>query len=372
MKRLLFLSLVLVLCLTACSEKVPAPQSADTPLPAEQTDIPPAEEPTAWPPADASAAADYLAGEWHCYMPSAFSDVMQIVFNADGSYSASVDGSAGMWGLDGGADAMTYTYSGGWTVEPFESETYPWLLKLSLSETNDPDFSGWNDLGDYLFREITLCDGELVIEFAQANNGDGLYTRWFMGETYWMLEREDSRSLAQTVQKNATFCAQLWKMQYEPQFCVFADDVTVDENGNVCNEVRESVRYEILSGVEGTSELSGGPDGLLSLGDAVYRLTTDGNGMIISAEYVPSGPAPGEEEAEQIIYNLEDARPYLDAGMSLMHEGTGQLNDGMYCAFVTLGTNHDDQFVREIRYAVGTDGFAYRYDTAADDWNWVS
>lgn len=338
--------------------------------------------------ADAKA---YLVGSWRCYSPDAHADIMWLDINEDGSYSITVDSGAGLWGYN--TESVKYSYTGNWNVEPWEDSEYPYMLRLALTETNDSMFQDYSGLGDFLFREISLCDGDLMMELVQLNNGDGLYTRFFMYTQLWVLERTDDRPLTQSVRKDAVFYGHIWKMLYGPDSCIFVDDVTLNPDGSMINDIRESVRY-LLSGkdTENISILTGGPDGILSHGNDVYEFITNAEGEIISARYIPTvytdldndfGPLLQnayqkvadpltEDGAGMILRSIDDVQPYLDAGMSILFDGKGKLSDDETSSdyiFLTLGTDNAEQFIREIKYAVAEDGLVYRYDAVTDQWN---
>lgn len=55
-------------------------------------------------------------------------------------------------------------------------------------------------------------------------------------------------------------------------------------------------------------------------------------------------------------------------GMSALVTGETVELDGVVCRIVILGTDHDNQFVREIYYAISYEGEIYEYDPIEDVW----
>ena len=71
--------------------------------------------------------------------------------------------------------------------------------------------------------------------------------------------------------------------------------------------------------------------------------------------------------ATEILLESEEVQYYINMGMSVQY--TGQINEieGRPCLIFVLGTNRDDQFVRERYYGV-CDNLIYFYDTLNDTW----
>ena len=70
----------------------------------------------------------------------------------------------------------------------------------------------------------------------------------------------------------------------------------------------------------------------------------------------------------ELLYQYDEIQSYLDMGMTLLWTGDEQLIDGQNCLLYALGTDQEDQFVREQLYAVGGDD-VYWYDPLDDSWN---
>mgnify|MGYP001428546800 FL=1 len=66
------------------------------------------------------------------------------------------------------------------------------------------------------------------------------------------------------------------------------------------------------------------------------------------------------------IYGGEGgAQDYINSGMSVLYTGETEVIDGKPCMVFALGTDRDDQFVRERYYAV-CDNLVYSYDAEGD------
>lgn len=416
--------------------------------------------PHSWSLETAEDAADYLVGKWELYSADAHAEVMRLTLSENGSYMLELDTGAGLW-YDEDNTAPTYHYSGAWELFPYEDCESGYAFSLKLNKTDDPVFDGWPTIGDFTFEEASFCDGKLMMELIQLNNGESVFTEHIGMDALWILMRDDDRELTEEPIKNDTFYALLWKTLYGSneendtgRYVLFADDIDMVNDFEYTNDIRESVPYFVSDNAdESVSWLSGGPDGFFSHGDDVYLLTTDDKGEIISAEFVNTTPPPSEERAQYLledcpetraliesgmdvhfdgisalwdesvlcvsigtgsgddyvsagqyvitcdeyiyrfnelgateftpVYPLPDedraallleecdeVRQMLDSGMSMMYEGIDEFWDE-YAAYVSLGTDHEDNFVREVQYAITADELIYRYDPIEDNWYWV-
>lgn len=76
---------------------------------------------------------------------------------------------------------------------------------------------------------------------------------------------------------------------------------------------------------------------------------------------------PIEERVFDII--KDDIKEHLDMGMAILYTDETIMLDDADCYLVELGTNHEDQFVREFHYAVNTTTEqVYLYDVIMDTW----
>lgn len=69
-----------------------------------------------------------------------------------------------------------------------------------------------------------------------------------------------------------------------------------------------------------------------------------------------------------LLLETDEVKYRIDSGMTLQYTGQTQVIDGRTCYVYALGTDHDDQFVREFFYGVCGD-FVYSYDAVSDTWN---
>ena len=85
-------------------------------------------------------------------------------------------------------------------------------------------------------------------------------------------------------------------------------------------------------------------------------------------------PDPSEDNSTEVdrAYNLlcetDEVSYYLRLGMSVWYTGNKEVIDGRECMVFVLGTEHEDQFVKENYYAV-YDAQVYYYDVIDDVWN---
>lgn len=93
-----------------------------------------------------------------------------------------------------------------------------------------------------------------------------------------------------------------------------------------------------------------------------------------SESKAPTTNAPDgdiDPATEALIFDIikKEAKEYLDAGMTILFTGETITLDGADCYLVDLGTNREEQFVREIHYAVNiVTRQVYQYDVIMDTW----
>ncbi len=72
--------------------------------------------------------------------------------------------------------------------------------------------------------------------------------------------------------------------------------------------------------------------------------------------------------AYSLLLGTDEVKKYIDKGMTLQYTHQTQVIDGRSCWVFALGTDRDDQFVREQYYGV-CDNLIYAYDVVRDVWN---
>ena len=71
--------------------------------------------------------------------------------------------------------------------------------------------------------------------------------------------------------------------------------------------------------------------------------------------------------AREILLESQDVQYYISMGMSVQYTGQIEEIEGRSCWIFALGTDRDDQFVRERYYGV-CDNLIYYYDSLNDKW----
>lgn len=71
--------------------------------------------------------------------------------------------------------------------------------------------------------------------------------------------------------------------------------------------------------------------------------------------------------AYELLSEADEVKDALNKGMKLLYTGDKQYINGKPCMIFALGTDHNNQFVRENLYAV-SDNVIYFYDTITDSW----
>ena len=229
---------------------------------------------------------------------------------------------------------------------------------------------------DYYFFHRTIYDGKRAMSlfFADLENSvfdiftedNGL--EYTMGEV--VFEKVTGEVSEVKLRKNDEFYAVFWGhgVHYES---IWIDDVEwepreEDYNFNYPvpmivneNEVKESILYKVDS--DKKFDILG--DDMFK-GD-IYYVKTDERGIIV--ELISAGRKMFlEESAEEYISEIQEK---LANGMSILFTGETTIIDGEECYEISLGTDHDQVFVREIHYAVNiSTEQVYEYNVLKDVW----
>lgn len=71
--------------------------------------------------------------------------------------------------------------------------------------------------------------------------------------------------------------------------------------------------------------------------------------------------------ATEILLEADEVKDAIEHGMKIMYTGDTQMIEGRTCLLFALGTDSEDQFVRERYYGV-CDNLIYVYDAVSDTW----
>ena len=71
--------------------------------------------------------------------------------------------------------------------------------------------------------------------------------------------------------------------------------------------------------------------------------------------------------ATEILLEADEVKDAIEHGMKIMYTGNTQMIEGRTCLLFALGTDSEDQFVRERYYGV-CDNLIYVYDAVSDTW----
>ena len=71
--------------------------------------------------------------------------------------------------------------------------------------------------------------------------------------------------------------------------------------------------------------------------------------------------------ATEILLEVDEVKDAIEHGMKIMYTGDTQMIEGRTCLLFALGTDSEDQFVRERYYGV-CDNLIYVYDAVSDTW----
>ena len=117
-------------------------------------------------------------------------------------------------------------------------------------------------------------------------------------------------------------------------------------------------------------------------GDPLYFDPYSGDDPPPEYLFIWDGPESEEfdlwkmSDSELSLYmrvSTNDAADYFDLGMKALVSGDlTELPNGEVGRDVWLGTDHDENFVKEVLFAVSISGATFKYDPVTDDWSKVS
>ncbi|MBM6830385.1 hypothetical protein H9X85_12210 [Anaerotignum lactatifermentans] len=303
--------------------------------------------------ADENALKAVLEGQWEYCPPASFEPALWISFTKDGKVHERIKNPNGTYQERNGSYQLKR-----WEMQ---LEAVPNLLQIQF-----PVAGGYVTTSDFLIYRKTLCDGKIVLELMQMNNGDSTFSTHF-SDTCPVLERATIWQPQGTVKKGETFYGAVWKMNPTTK-TVWVDDVV---EGGVNIGRYESLPYQAAPQLD----LNALPPQLLVNG-GIWTIQTDSMGRITAMEpYIYGEYDDGydmemtEEEAATILSGFTEVQFYLNQGMSMFFDGDIEVISGETCIVIALGTNHSDYFVRELYYAVSPYGTVYSYDVITDTWN---
>lgn len=336
-----------------------APSSAK---PAESTKQQPQADPLDF--ADEQALRAAMEGEWVYCPPMSDQPAVWITFSADGNFQirARNPENGTMW-EDEGFCYLEYWEDGGQAV--------PDMMRLTLSqEAAGQSSRPVSNVGDFLIAQKTLCEGEIVLGLLQLNNGDSLFSTYDY-DIFPILKKYTGWQPQEAGRKAEIFCGAVWKVDEASQ-TVWLDDTTQDGE-NIGRY--EALPYQMAPG----QTLNSLPDWPWLVADgSIWMAQTDEMGRLIDlriylydSEFTEAGGLT-EEEAAMILVEAYEIQGYLQQGMRMFFEGETEVIGGETCILISLGTNDEDHFVREIYYAVAPSGSIYTYDVGTDTWNAVT
>lgn len=307
----------------------------------------------------------YLVGEW-LYEDPYLSDIackmnideeLNVKLSFENSYSAAPKGN----------------YKGKITFDRIyaESNEGPDVISLELTDTDEPG-------GDFFFLHRTIYDNKRVMSWFPTENGNSIFNVIDYSGEYLDLNEEvifekiTGEKSKKKVRENGEFYAVLWGLNTNAD-SIWLDDVEwtpgyfdysstypaemtgykTDTLGSVLYSIASEKKFDILND--------------LLIVNMVYLVETDNQGRII--KFTPAEKNKKKwiddnftiSEIQDLIYKTlkiyDEPRDYLDAGMSVLFTTTDgkidcEIIDGIEYYFVSLGTDHEDRFVREVHYAL--------------------
>lgn len=132
---------------------------------------------------------------------------------------------------------------------------------------------------------------------------------------------------------------------------------------------QSEIHGEFFADVQGWAQL----ELYYSSGDFLYTEDTeDYEYALFYLGYNPFGADPRNDYINYLTTYSQKAREYMyDYGMSAWLSGDYVEINGDSCRIIWLGTDHEDQFVREVIFAISDFGVIYEYDTLEDRWEFA-
>lgn len=328
---------------------------------------------------------EYLAGEWFCQIEYMSNIVVNMKIYQDLDVELSFK------------DSFTEESKGDYKGKIIFDRVYanpdeaPDIISIELDDSKYPK-------GDFFFLHRTLYDGKRVMSLFFTGNGKSVFDILigYDGDDYdytieeVMLEKITGEISTGNARKNDAFYAVFWEhgVLYES---IWLDDVdwTPSYEDDIPTkyprqmEVYENDKYEsILYNVNPDKKFEILGDNMFK--GTVYYVETDNNGNLIELidadykKYLEESPEDYiDSEIEDLIFDIiindiEEVQAYLDDGLSILFTGETTVIDGEECYDVALGRDYEDQFVREIHYAVNINSRqVYRLDIINDVWEIV-
>lgn len=219
--------------------------------------------------ANSAALRAALEGEWVYCPPASHTPAAWIRFSESGRFRIRVKDPASGAVWEGAGFCQLERWNAG------EDEVYDMMmLRLAPTAADEPANRPVDGVGDYLIRQKTLCDGEIVLSLLQLNNGESTFSLYF-DDWAPTLKRYTGWQPQSERREGDTFCAAVWKAEGEAQL-IWLDDAAED-GSNVG-------RYEALPYLAAPQVvLASLPEWLLTDG-ARWTVRTDKLGRVVEMQ----------------------------------------------------------------------------------------
>ena len=295
---LLLLCALLIFSASACKKAPPSMDSSATPSesssPEQLVQTPATPPPTPSEqtpePTEYERFSEILPGQWTCYEPMMSDITCLLDISVDGKFIAEFTE------FDG--DNTIASHAGRIAEQWMTSEVETDLPDiLSFDIIGDPYVPG----GDYRF-DLTLHNGDYVLTFYQASNGDGIFTEHFSyGPIFFYKPAPDAVSTAAPPRKAQTFEAVFWGIDNE-QRLIWLEHSNVLTSSSLKREITESTQYTMAPDI--TYDLYHTND----LYQAVlYTVTTNASGEV--THFAPFGIL----DSEPLYHDYMDSRAWQES-----------------------------------------------------------
>ena len=257
-----------------------------------------------------------------------------------------------------------------WNSSDVETD-FPDTISLEL---DSGEISGAQ--GGLYSLTMVLIDDTWSMRLYHASNYETILSAVeFDGEAHLTREEKEAPSFGEPL-KNASFPAAFWQIDHD-EGTIWLECLILDlYTGRLSSVEHKTVRYRFgpttSFWVEGNDLYPA----------AVYFVETDDNGFVLSVAEPPAddwyeGAGYEEDglsgEVFSVLGEVPEYRDYLSKGMKALFDGGEVGINEVTCYWVSVGTDHAENFVREIHYAVDVyNRVVYRLDLVAGYWEPIS
>jgi len=224
---------------------------------------------------------------------------------------------------------------------------FPDMLNFEI----EPDAS-YEATGGAFFISMALVDGRWQLYLDKTSGGRTMLDLVQMRNYHILYRDEKEKGALKETKIEETFTAKVWERDALTGTLWLERGDFLERGSRFVSYSHEAAKYQLCPD----------PDmgGLYMLYEGnVYVFTTDSSGEIITVRNAEADVAELLDDDEimklacEILYErMPDYRIYIDMGMKALFTGETSVIDGKTCYDISVGTDHEEHFVREVHYSV--------------------